>query len=1111
MKGDFSKWGLTPADNFSGVLHQQGRVLLDQDWNARQQIDALWRETAGQDVIGGGLVAVPAAVPDSFKLIQATATAAGVDIVLNAGRAWVDGIHLNYDGAVPLRAEYFGPPLQSPQETTATINAGVRDAVVLEAWDDAFSAFQDPLRLLEPALGGPDTTERVKTSMALKLLRLTAGQGCGDLPIADIFPAKGRLTVTPSPTVVIPGPCPVPDSGGYSGFEHYLYRIEIATPDAAGQARFKWSQFNGGLVGRGAFTSTGATTGTVAITANNQMINQCGLDTFHLEALAFDAALGHWRVMLSADATLPSSDDLALTNISGTWPAGATAFFRLWNGIEPIAGFPAGLPIANELKDGIRLEFDAPAADNGNYSDGDYWTFPARAAGVAFDPSVWPTNSVPQGVLHHRAALGILEWSGPPTVTITASAGEIHDCRQPFLPLARIRGCCTVTVGDGKHSFGQYASIQAAVNALPATGGTVCVLAGVYDESILIDRRVNIRIHGCGPATRVRAVADRMTLPAFLVSNSTAVVLEDMAIESGPRSAVQIDNARHVGIRRCLIQMRDRPTLWQAIYSRGDDILIEGNTIEVLPRGDVPPAPAVPPAPGAIGSPASVNTPPDPVNRGFATRGGIQLAGGSDRVRVLDNIIRGGIWNGITLGSLLQSGGNDDDDTPDRPNSEDPCDPCRPPDLTDDDPTSDRPRFVSAGDLYDIEIARNRITDMGINGIGVVRFFNLAKGGDMVGVHGLRITDNLITRCMRRSLVQVSQAMLMLVAYGGIALAKASDLRILRNEIVGNGTSHLQPICGVFAIFVQGLQLDDNRILDNGPRTAEPVANAQKGVRGGVHVWLVLPALEPPSNPTFAAADRGKRRVRNGVATCAVRDNAIVAPLGRALTFFALGPVVVARNRLVTQGSTGLGLDLIAATVLIGNLGLSNEWTLGLLVVVVLLLLGRPDRGEAARWCEIAKSLGAFNPNDPRSPWPPLVRDWATGKVLVSENQVTLDLIDEPFDFGISSIFVFTLDDLGMVDNQCEVSTTNVFFYAQAFVFAGSVRVADNRFSESWMHAAYSGVSVGLMNTTTDNQATHCLLALALLPNMLMFKDNLALIRAFCPNECGERGFGNQD
>ena len=118
MKGDFSKWGLSPADNYSGVLHQQGRVLLDQDWNAAQQIQAAWRETAGKDIVGDGLVAIPAAAPGSFQLVEANADATTVRVGMLPGRGWVDGVLLQYNGGGPLIAEYLQPPLQTPALTT---------------------------------------------------------------------------------------------------------------------------------------------------------------------------------------------------------------------------------------------------------------------------------------------------------------------------------------------------------------------------------------------------------------------------------------------------------------------------------------------------------------------------------------------------------------------------------------------------------------------------------------------------------------------------------------------------------------------------------------------------------------------------------------------------------------------------------------------------------------------------------------------------------------------------------------------------------------------------------------------------------------------------------
>ena len=98
---------------------------------------------------------------------------------------------------------------------------------------------------------------------------------------------------------------------------------------------------------------------------------------------------------------------------------------------------------------------------------------------------------------------------------------------------------------------------------------------------------------------------------------------------------------------------------------------------------------------------------------------------------------------------------------------------------------------------------------------------------------------------------------------------------------------------------------------DQRRRTSE---NAQIGIRGGVHIWAILPLFDPILEFKQCAFSRQKGEWGfDGVD----RDNIIVRR-GRAVTFFSLGQVVVARNRLVTQGSTGrVIMDLIAATVLI--------------------------------------------------------------------------------------------------------------------------------------------------------------------------------------------------
>ena len=104
----------------------------------------------------------------------------------------------------------------------------------------------------------------------------------------------------------------------------------------------------------------------------------------------------------------------------------------------------------------------------------------------------------------------------------------IHDCRAVFPPLTRIQSCCTYTVGDGMMSFGDFDTIQAAVDALPLTGGEICVLPGTYPEHVTIDKD-NVRIHGCGMRSRV--IADT-TDPVFHVAGHSGIRIEGLFIRA---------------------------------------------------------------------------------------------------------------------------------------------------------------------------------------------------------------------------------------------------------------------------------------------------------------------------------------------------------------------------------------------------------------------------------------------------------------------------------------------------------------------------------------------------------------------------------------------------
>jgi hypothetical protein len=706
MKGDFSYLPRTSEPHYSGVLHQQGRVLLDRDWNEAVSIAARWRAAVGRDSFGAGVLAVPASGIGAFKVQAASSDGSQVSVTLDAGRAWADGLSLCLDGAATLTASYFGAPFQSPPASPATIDAGVRDLVVLDVWEDSVSGFQDPLNLIEPALGGPDTTARVQAFVNLKLLRLGPNDDCSAaLALADDFGAKGTLTVSPAPILSVSGDCPLEAGGGYTGLEHYLYRIEVADPDKAGKPRFKWSQWNGGLAGRGLYAAGAPGKASVAITANDQMINHCGVGAFYLEALGFDAALGHWRIVLTADATLAQDGVLGLTNVQGAWPAPtpATGFFRLWNGIALVADYPAAALNPVELKDGIRLEFDAPLPGNANYQPGDFWSFPVRASGAAFAAPIWPGKAAPHGIHHSRVALGILRWQGKPPAAISADAGEIDDCRRIFRALSNQKVCCTFNVGDGRTSHGDFDSIEQALQHLPASGGEICLLPGLHETNAVLTGLRNVRIKGCDTKTKLMPRQKTANAPIFSVIDCVNVSLEHMDMVALSGAAIVVDAAKPDGVadvgiahNRILafthaiaannlkganfhhnrIRMLDKNGGGAAISLTGTDGLIERNEIRLVPAASMPPI-AVP------GDPDPVD-PNDPcaelgilyvnprwfvsyVNdlwtlflpvlmalaQPYRALGGIALGGASERLRVLENTVVGGAGNGVTLGTML--------------------------------------------------------------------------------------------------------------------------------------------------------------------------------------------------------------------------------------------------------------------------------------------------------------------------------------------------------------------------------------------------------------------------------------------------------------------------
>src|ERR1019366_9559358 len=94
MAGDYTRFRYNPLKNTTGVQMQQGRVLLDQDWNEFVQLqDRRWRSET-MDIMGRAVV--PIDTKTAFEL-----DIAGTSFTIGIGRMYVDGLQAENHGIDP--------------------------------------------------------------------------------------------------------------------------------------------------------------------------------------------------------------------------------------------------------------------------------------------------------------------------------------------------------------------------------------------------------------------------------------------------------------------------------------------------------------------------------------------------------------------------------------------------------------------------------------------------------------------------------------------------------------------------------------------------------------------------------------------------------------------------------------------------------------------------------------------------------------------------------------------------------------------------------------------------------------------------------------------------
>jgi Family of unknown function (DUF6519) len=436
MKGDFSRLRDNGGKGYSRVMMQQGRVLLDSDWNEHAALMQELLRRLSRDLFGphGGpgeylgfqiffngqkdanaqaawgrlLDRMKQAQDEKLPAIQ-EAFNRGVPII-GPGRYYVEGVAVTNKGADAYAAESDDPFSGTP----AAFDTNKRPWLAyLDVWEDYVSPEQDP-GLMEIALGGPDTCGRAKTMWKVRIRYekvaddLRALKPTGDGLMSAFTDEK------PQPDEL----CVISPDSQYRGVENQLYRVEIHKGGNTETARYKWSRDNGSIV----YPVLGSKNGKVFELSRlgRDKLSSLSLGGW-VEYVDDDLAAGPGVGVMAKVELIDKDDNLVTLEFAGdTRPVfnkDLHPLLRRWDHTSKI-GDGGCVKIEEDkkqaLEDGINISF-AKSAAKASYRAGDYWLIPARVATGGID---WPKENEkpatlpPHGPMHSYAPLLLVEVGG---------------------------------------------------------------------------------------------------------------------------------------------------------------------------------------------------------------------------------------------------------------------------------------------------------------------------------------------------------------------------------------------------------------------------------------------------------------------------------------------------------------------------------------------------------------------------------------------------------------------------------------------------------------------------------------------------------------------------
>jgi hypothetical protein len=443
MKGDFSRLTFDSKKRYTRVLLQQGRVLLDADWNEMVEIHRHDLRNVMRDLIGpyGGpidncgfrIIGNAASARQKAELRRGKLRLRRGDFLIGEGRYYVDGIACENACEVTYCTQ--------PDFPANPLKKGVY-LVYLDVWERHITYMEDH-EIREVSLGGSDTTTRTRVVWQIKTHKLARSMTCAAIErcwqdFTHKWQPKNRGMLS-AITESNPG-CTFADSG-YRGLENHLYRVEIHKAGRLNKKpTFKWSRDNGTVAHEIRSVDVDTSSGTTKVTLNRPsqsvplslqlhdwvevLDDYCVLEARPgslLQVKEIDEADS--RVTLQGLCSGSICRDQSRLCLMRRWDQKQGNGSQIQDGAVVIR---EGLGDNSwlDLENGIRIRFDP----GGQYRTGDYWLIPTRAETGSIE---WPCSDgnplarPPFGIYHHFAPLSIIN---------VDSLGEVNvrDCRLAF-------------------------------------------------------------------------------------------------------------------------------------------------------------------------------------------------------------------------------------------------------------------------------------------------------------------------------------------------------------------------------------------------------------------------------------------------------------------------------------------------------------------------------------------------------------------------------------------------------------------------------------------------------------------------------------------------------